>query len=80
LSTGAINGVIGINPRGEVVGCYTGADTRHAFHVYKGQYTSFDVPGAVFTCFLGINAQGDIVGYYQDTNARQHGFLLKRGV
>src|SRR5437588_12438130 len=42
-------------------------------------FTSFDVPGATLTAGEGINAQGEVVGFYNDSSARQHGFLLRKG-
>jgi probable HAF family extracellular repeat protein len=42
-------------------------------------FTTIDVPGAVFTSASGINARGDIVGSYTDGTGRAHGFLLRDG-
>ena len=77
-TTGAINGVIGINARGEIASYYTGTDKHnHAYHYYRGRYTTFDVKGATDTCFFGINDNGDIVGFYQEATGQQHGFMLR---
>jgi len=40
-------------------------------------FTTIDVPGAVFTSASGINPRGDIVGSYTDGTGRAHGFLLR---
>jgi probable HAF family extracellular repeat protein len=42
-------------------------------------FTTIDVPGAVFTSASGINPRGDIVGNYTDGTGRTHGFLLRDG-
>jgi uncharacterized membrane protein len=42
-------------------------------------FTTIDVPGAVFTSASGINPRGDIVGSYTDGTGRAHGFLLRDG-
>jgi uncharacterized membrane protein len=76
-----------INDRGQVVGAYLepGAapnsdgtiarDTVHGFVWERGRFTSFDVPGSVFTHAYGINNRGQISGGYYDTSGRQHGFV-----
>lgn len=42
-------------------------------------YTTIDVPNAVFTSASGINPRGDIVGSYIDGSGRSHGYLLRDG-
>jgi len=42
-------------------------------------FTTIDVPDAVFTSASGINPRGDIVGSYTDGTGRTHGFLLRDG-
>jgi probable HAF family extracellular repeat protein len=42
-------------------------------------FSSIDYPGAALTNVQGINPAGDVVGYYQDTEGKQHGFLLSEG-
>ena len=42
-------------------------------------FTTIDVPGAVFTSASGINARGDIVGSYSDASGRSHGYVLRNG-
>jgi uncharacterized membrane protein len=51
-----------------------GSQSERAF-----DFTTIDVPGAVFTSASGINARGDIVGRYVDGNGRSHGYLLRDG-
>ena len=43
-------------------------------------FLSIDYPGATLTNAQGINAGGDIVGFYNDTQGKQHGFLLSDGI
>lgn len=42
-------------------------------------FFSVDYPGATLTNAQGINPGGEIVGYYNDTQGKQHGFLLSGG-
>jgi len=42
-------------------------------------YTTIDVPNAVFTTASGVNARGDIVGAYGDESGRSHGYVLHDG-
>jgi uncharacterized membrane protein len=42
-------------------------------------FTTIDVPNAVFTSASGINARGDIVGSYRDGSGRSHGYVLRNG-
>ena len=45
-------------------------------------FTTIDVPGAVFTSATGINPRGDIVGSYVDNvngTQRSHGYVLRDG-
>ena len=77
LSTGGAAGVIGINPSSEIAGYYDGVDGKtHAFLLSGGDFSSFDVPGSIFTCFFGINPAGVIVGSYIDSSGKEHGFVL----
>jgi hypothetical protein len=79
----------GINDIGEVVGDYVAAGDvnpdgtakhRHGFlRSSKGDFTTFDVPGAVITIGEGINNPGTIVGLYV-ANGNMHGFVLKNSV
>ena len=56
-------------------------NNRHGFLRSKegDNYTTLDVPGAIFTVAQGINNAGTIAGLYVDTNG-QHGFVLSGGV
>ena len=79
-----------INDRGRVVGAYLEpgaapnpdgtipARTVHGFVWERGRFTSFDVPGSIYTQAYGINDRGQIVGGYRDASGRQRGFLLDR--
>jgi uncharacterized membrane protein len=75
---GRNTGAFGINAAGDIVGCYTAADNRTLTFVRDrhGEYRSFEVPGALFTCGVAINANGDIAGGYVDANGTGHGFVL----
>lgn len=42
-------------------------------------FTTIDVPNAVFTNAAGINPRGDIVGTYLDASRRSHGYILRDG-
>ncbi len=46
----------------------------------SARFVPVNYPGAVATYALGINAAGDIVGAFNDSNGKQHGFLLHAGV
>ena len=77
---GAANGTqaYGINPSGDIVGFYTGADLNpHGFlRTSGGSVTTFDAPGAVFgTQAYGINPAGEVTGYYFDASFNGHGFV-----
>lgn len=64
--------VLGINPRGDIVGNYTDAVGKvHGFLLSDGEYTSIDVPGELVgtpgtlpTSALGISPSGEIVGQF----------------
>ena len=62
-----------LNSQGHVIGVYRDANqTRHGFVWSKGDFTTFDVPGAAApsgTVGLGINDSGEIVGDYVDMPA-----------
>lgn len=64
-------GVLGINDRGQMVGC--------CGYVYtKGAFIGVNVSGAVFTEAFGINDHSQIVGQYVDANG-SHGFSDTNG-
>jgi uncharacterized membrane protein len=75
--------VWGINPRGQIVGGYTGADGQnHLFLLGDGEFTRIELP-PTWSISLGgggINSRGDIVSFYCDTApctiTSAHGFLL----
>lgn len=71
-----------INQAGEITGYYLGADgTYHGFlRKRKGQFETFDAPGACTGNYLGtfpvaIGHGGEITGYYMDANGGVHGFV-----
>lgn len=69
-----------INPRGDMVGLYVGADGRtHGFLLSEGEFTAFDVPGATDTFAFGISPRGDIVRPYVSADGHRHGYLLLQG-
>jgi uncharacterized membrane protein len=76
----------GINDKGETVGNYAKAGEapprRHGFfRSSKGEFTTFDVPGAIITIGEGINNQGTIVGVYvNEADFSVHGFVLRNGI
>ena len=52
----------------------------HGFLLDRGEFTTIDFPGAVFTSAQGINPAGDVVGLYElptDTDFR--GYLFRQG-
>jgi probable HAF family extracellular repeat protein len=64
----------GINDSGQIAGTYSDATGTHGFvEDGAGNYTSINVPGAIFTDALGINDSGQIVGLYDATGIQ--GFL-----
>ncbi len=56
-------------------GCSSAAQGAHGFLLSRGNFTSFDFPGARGTNAFGINSRGDIVGGYLDTGLKIHGYL-----
>jgi uncharacterized membrane protein len=83
---------LGINNRGDIVGA-DGSDligfgirvflADSGFLQHRGDLSTVEVPGALFTHALGINDHGDIVGHYFPRNSagqfQLHGFVLDRG-
>jgi uncharacterized membrane protein len=47
----------------------------HGFVWERGRFTSFDVPGSLYTQASGVNTRGQITGGYYDASGRQLGFL-----
>jgi hypothetical protein len=75
----------GINDKGETVGNYLeGGFNKGFFRSKKGEFTKFEVPGALLTIGEGINNNGTIVGVYVDKadndNNDIHGFVLRNGI
>ncbi|MCX5890026.1 MAG: hypothetical protein NTY36_11300 [Deltaproteobacteria bacterium] len=70
----------GINDAGQISGsCFTSTDSSHGVLYYGGQYSIFDVPGAVGTTEgAGIDALGRIVGSYSVAGV-WHGFQDDHG-
>jgi probable HAF family extracellular repeat protein len=67
-----------INPRGDIVGRYRGADNlSHGYLWSGGKFTTIDIPDATFTGMTGITPGGEMVGR-QTTAGINHGFLLSR--
>jgi len=70
-----------INPQGDIVGNYIGADGRfHGFLLKQGIFSQIDVPGALTTFVSGINPAGEMVGQYTPPDGRTHGFRFRAGV
>lgn len=67
----------GINPAGQIVGRYIGAD--RAIHGFlrqpDGTIITFDPSGSSYTAANAINPAGQITGIYSDPNDTIHGFL-----
>jgi hypothetical protein len=79
LSTGLAGTLAGINPRGEIVGPFIGADGKtRGFLLNASGYHTIDFPDTQFVIAGSINPQGDIVGHYRDLAGRDRGFLLRR--
>ena len=74
----------GINDKGETVGDYVDPDPdaggrKGFFRSSKGEFTTFDVQGAVITIGEGINNEGTIVGLYVDeADGSVHGFVVQK--
>ena len=65
---------LGINNLGQIVGDYDFG--QYGFLYTRGNYSTFDVPGAIGTEPSAINDWGQIVGYYCcDSGGGAHGFL-----
>ena len=75
----------GINDKGETVGNYLeGGLNKGFFRSKKGEFTKFEVPGALLTIGEGINNNGTIVGVYVDKEDNDdndiHGFVWRNGI
>jgi hypothetical protein len=49
----------------------------HGFLYIDGNYTSFDVPGALTTYGLSIGTQKEVVGRFADTSFRTYGYIRR---
>jgi uncharacterized membrane protein len=78
---------LGINPRGDIVGSYTGGapPVTHGYLLRNGVFTTIDYPSApaaatTSTEAWGINSRGDIIGRYtRSGRPGVLGFLLSHG-
>jgi uncharacterized membrane protein len=76
-----------INNLGTIVGIASSASAlgpelfvpgnTHGYVLRNGQFTLFDVPGAVFTVAIDVNSHGAIVGRYNTPDGKAHGYLLE---
>jgi probable HAF family extracellular repeat protein len=78
---GGFTFVQGINDLGQVVGDFSDASgtVSGAFVYRNGQYTTLNVPNALFTAAEGINDSGQIVGVYFDASVNLHSFVYRNG-
>jgi hypothetical protein len=66
----------GINNSRTVVGDYAASDGNlHGFFLSGGNFTGYDVPGAVFTAVLAINNPADFAGTFVDASGIQQAFV-----
>ena len=64
-----------INEKGEIVGGASSTPFVHPFYrSSNGEFTSFDVPGALAGISAGINGKSEVVGIYFDGKFQTHGF------
>jgi probable HAF family extracellular repeat protein len=78
---GAVNGALagGINNQDQVTGYYVDSSGLPQGFVKDGpNFTTIDVPGAIYTLANGINNQGTVVGSYLDASGN-HGFIWSKG-
>ena len=54
-------------------------ESVHGYILRDGEFTSFDVPGALNTGSREMNASGQVVGIYSDQKFVEHGFVLAGG-
>ena len=66
---------------GVISGVYISQDGRsHGFLLDRGEFTSIDFPGAIFTSAQGTNPAGDVVGLYElPTDIDFRGYLFSQG-
>jgi probable HAF family extracellular repeat protein len=71
---------VGINNQGDIVGYFANGPGQYdGFLYHDSVYSTFSVPGAVYTFPQGINDNGDIVGRYSNDGTSYYGFLLPHG-
>jgi hypothetical protein len=79
--TGAtlVNPLISINDFGQIAGSWTDSSLPRKSHGFivdvSGNYTTFDIAGAVTINIAKINNSGQIAGYYSDSSSNSHGFV-----
>jgi hypothetical protein len=62
---------------GTIVGeYYTPDGVSHGYKRERGQFTTVDVPGAVYQWANGISTTGTIVGKYKTPDGKFHGYEL----
>ena len=52
---------------------------EHGYVLEHGEFTTIDVPGAIFTFVGGNNPANDLVGTYFDSSGIGHAFSFRRG-
>ncbi len=65
----------GISDTGQITGAYFDGVTEHGFTYQSGVYTSFDVPGSIYTAPTVLAANGLIAGVYSVDDIDGHGFI-----
>ncbi len=72
--------VSGLNDWDQISGYYVdGSGTPHGFVKNGTNYTTLDVPGAIYTIGNGINNEGVAVGLYVNPDGSHHGFIWFKG-
>jgi len=80
---GGVTELGGINDHGLTVGQFWDAANGHyaGFFLYKGTYTTYNVPGFLNTALFGINNDStDFCGLVQDANFATSAFISDHGV
>jgi hypothetical protein len=71
----------GINDIDTAVGYYTtSSGVFQGFSLFRGDYTTINVPGASSTSVLGISDNGLLCGAFVDSENVTHGFVSQDGV
>jgi hypothetical protein len=77
-----VNGasVSGLNDRDQISGYYVDSTgTPHGFIKDGTNYTTLDVPGAMYTIGGAINNEGVVTGLYVNPDNSHHGFIWSKG-